>query len=259
MKLPLGNYNNVIPMNQGVSTPTAPVLLQQPLAAKEGGLIGLAIGGATTGSNPTVNNPMAGYSPEANYVRGRQVDLTPMSYNVAPVKYDTPAFNPNEALRLIQATADLGTRKMAGGGSLPDEIRMRGKKFSFFEPPFASNSLMSNSPMPMGRAEGGEVVGHNPEFFSEGGLGSMENRYVKGQGDGTSDSIPAMLANGEFVIPADVVSSLGNGSNDSGAAVLDEFLKTIRQHKTKAGKKGLPPDSKGALGYLLEAKRKARA
>jgi hypothetical protein len=100
--------------------------------------------------------------------------------------------------------------------------------------------------------------GHNPQFFSEGGLGQMKNTYVKGKGDGTSDSIAAMLANGEFVIPADVVSSLGNGSNDSGAKVLDEFLKTIRAHKRKADPKGLPPDSKGALGYLAAAKKKVK-
>ena len=100
--------------------------------------------------------------------------------------------------------------------------------------------------------------GHNPQFFSEGGLGFMKNTYVKGAGDGTSDSIAAMLANGEFVIPADVVSSLGNGSNDSGAKVLDEFLRTIRAHKRKANPKGLPPDSKGALGYLAAAKKKVK-
>jgi hypothetical protein len=100
--------------------------------------------------------------------------------------------------------------------------------------------------------------GHNPQFFSEGGLGAMKNTYVKGDGDGTSDSIAAMLANGEFVIPADVVSSLGNGSNDSGAKILDEFLQTIRAHKRKADPKGLPPDSKGALSYLAAAKKKAK-
>ena len=111
----------------------------------------------------------------------------------------------------------------------------------------------------IGKAEGGSIQNHNPEFFSEGGLGSMKNRYVKGKGDGTSDSIPAMLANGEFVIPADVVSSLGNGSNDAGATILDEFLKTIRKHKRAADVKKLPPDSKGPLGYLLEAKRKVKA
>jgi hypothetical protein len=109
-----------------------------------------------------------------------------------------------------------------------------------------------------GHSEGGEIEGHDPEFYSEGGLNSIKHTYVKGDGDGTSDSIPAMLANGEFVIPADVVSGLGNGSNDAGAKVLDEFLKVIRHHKRKADVNHLPPDSKGALGYLLEAKKKAK-
>jgi hypothetical protein len=105
-------------------------------------------------------------------------------------------------------------------------------------------------------AAGGQI--HNPEFFSEGGLNIIHHQYVQGAGDGTSDSVPAMLANGEFVIPADVVSALGNGSNDSGASVLHEFLKTIREHKQNHDAKHLPPDSKGALGYLLVAKNKAK-
>jgi len=109
------------------------------------------------------------------------------------------------------------------------------------------------------RAEGGSIPEHNPQFYSEGGLSSMENRYVAGEGDGTSDSVPAMLANGEFVIPADVVSSLGNGSNEAGASVLDQFLASIRDHKHSKGSKGLPPDSKGPLSYLTDAKRKAKA
>lgn len=109
-----------------------------------------------------------------------------------------------------------------------------------------------------GHAEGGEIEGHNPQFFSEGGLGSIENRYVQGEGDGTSDSVAAMLANGEFVIPADVVSKLGNGSNEAGAGVLDQFLVEIRKHAHSNGEK-LPPESKGPLGYLLDAKRKVKA
>jgi hypothetical protein len=107
------------------------------------------------------------------------------------------------------------------------------------------------------KAEGGTIEGHNPQFFSEGGL-SIEHRFVKGEGDGTSDSVPAMLANGEFVIPADVVSSLGNGSNEAGASVLDEFLKTIREHKRRADAKHLPPDSKGPLSYLQQAKKNVK-
>jgi hypothetical protein len=104
-------------------------------------------------------------------------------------------------------------------------------------------------------ADGGSIPGHNPEFFSEGGMG---NRYVKGNGDGTSDSVAAMLASGEFVIPADVVSGLGNGDNDAGAHVLDEFMKAIRAHKRAADPSELPEDSKGPLGYLQEALTKVR-
>ena len=107
-------------------------------------------------------------------------------------------------------------------------------------------------------AEGGQIE-HDPQFFSEGGLGTLDNRYVKGEGDGTSDSVPAMLASGEFVIPADVVSGLGNGDNDAGAAVLDEFMKAIRAHKRAADPSELPEDSKGPLAYLQEAMEKVRA
>jgi hypothetical protein len=104
-------------------------------------------------------------------------------------------------------------------------------------------------------ADGGSIPGHNPQFFSEGGMG---NRYVRGEGDGTSDSVPAMLASGEFVIPADVVSGLGNGDNDAGAHVLDQFMQAIRKHKRAADPSELPEDSKGPLSYLEEAMKKAK-
>jgi len=106
-------------------------------------------------------------------------------------------------------------------------------------------------------AAAGGPIGHNPEFFSEGG-NSIHNRYVKGDGDGTSDSVPAMLASGEFVIPADVVSGLGNGDNDAGAKVLDEFMMAIRKHKRAASPDELPEDSRGPLSYLQEALKKVR-
>lgn len=122
------------------------------------------------------------------------------------------------------------------------------------------NYILTGLPSYMqGKADGGHIEGHNPQFYSEGGLNSLENRYVKGDGDGTSDDVPAMLANGEFVIPADVVSKLGNGSNDAGANVLDEFLQVIREHAKRHDPKELPPDSKGALAYLAEAQQRAGA
>jgi hypothetical protein len=120
------------------------------------------------------------------------------------------------------------------------------------------NYILTGMPNIQAHANGGSIEGHNPTFFSEGGLGSIENRYVQGDGDGTSDSIAAMLANGEFVIPADVVSKLGNGSNEAGAGVLDQFLAEIRKHANSNGTK-LPPESKGPLAYLLNAKRTMKA
>jgi hypothetical protein len=105
-----------------------------------------------------------------------------------------------------------------------------------------------------GYAMGGEYQEHNPSFYSEGG---MENRYVEGDGDGTSDDVAAMLANGEFVIPADVVADLGNGSNDAGAKVLDQFLAAVREDKHSNNPDELPPNSKGPLAYLAQAQKKA--
>ena len=70
--------------------------------------------------------------------------------------------------------------------------------------------------------------------------------YLDGPGDGMSDSIkatidgkqPARLADGEFVIPADVVSGLGNGSSKAGAKVLYAMMDRVRQARTGNPKQG---------------------
>jgi hypothetical protein len=145
------------------------------------------------------------------------------------------------------------------GGGIPD-VSLR-PTFAQGKPQLTSG-FSKNIPHPQtgtiafqAHKAGGGIHEHRPEFFSEGGL---NHTFVQGDGDGTSDSVPAMLANGEFVLPADVVSSLGNGDNKSGAKVMDEFLKTVRSHKRDAAPGKLPPDSKGPLGYLLEAKKKVK-
>jgi hypothetical protein len=77
--------------------------------------------------------------------------------------------------------------------------------------------------------------------YSDGG------RMLRGPGDGMSDSIPASiggkqparLADGEFVVPADVVSHLGNGSTDAGARKLYKMMDKIR--KARTGKKKQAP------------------
>lgn len=76
--------------------------------------------------------------------------------------------------------------------------------------------------------------------YSDGG------RMLKGPGDGMSDDIPATiahkqparLANEEFVVPADVVSHLGNGSSEAGAKQLYKMMDRVRQARTGNKKQG---------------------
>ena len=94
-----------------------------------------------------------------------------------------------------------------------------------------------------------EMPKTNPMSMASGGLGSYSDggRMLKGPGDGMSDSIPAniggkqpaRLADGEFVVPADVVSHLGNGSTDAGAKKLYGMMDKIRTART--GKKKQAP------------------
>jgi hypothetical protein len=84
-------------------------------------------------------------------------------------------------------------------------------------------------------ARGGHLGG-----YSDGG------RMLKGPGDGMSDNIPASiagkqparLADGEFVVPADVVSHLGNGSTDAGAKQLYAMMNRVRKARTGNPKQG---------------------
>lgn len=82
---------------------------------------------------------------------------------------------------------------------------------------------------------------------------------VTGPGDGQSDDIPAMLADGEFVFPADVVAALGNGSTKAGSDKLYDMMHSIRAYHRSAKPKDLPPPAKQSpLDYLTKTARKAR-
>jgi len=76
-------------------------------------------------------------------------------------------------------------------------------------------------------------------------------RYLGGVTDGMADEVPAnvgedevRLSDGEFVIPADVVSHLGNGNSNAGAAFLHKFMNDIRQERTGNAKQGKEVDPK---------------
>ena len=99
--------------------------------------------------------------------------------------------------------------------------------------------------------------------YAQGGLGSLGGysdggRLLRGPGDGVSDSIPASigdrqparLADGEFVVPARIVSELGNGSTEAGARALYKMMARIQANRRKTtGKNSVAVDSK-AHKYL---------
>ena len=106
-----------------------------------------------------------------------------------------------------------------------------------------------------GEGVGGEGEGNGSQFahggiasLAHGGLGSLGGysdggRLLRGPGDGVSDSIPATigrkkqparLADGEFVVPARIVSELGNGSTEAGARKLYAMLARIQAGRKKS-------------------------
>lgn len=110
-------------------------------------------------------------------------------------------------------------------------------------------------------AQGGTRYGHNAHgalnVLEHSGKHRVDYRQgdaVTGIGDGQSDDIPAMLADGEFVIPADVVAALGNGSTKAGSDKLYEMMHNIRRHHRSAGPKDLPPPAKAPLEYIKSRK-----
>jgi hypothetical protein len=104
-------------------------------------------------------------------------------------------------------------------------------------------------------AAGGGMMG----YAMGGGLGSLGSysdggRLLKGPGDGVSDSIPATigekqqparLADGEFVVPARIVSELGNGSTEAGARKLYAMMDRVQKARGKTtGKNKVAADTR---------------
>jgi len=82
-------------------------------------------------------------------------------------------------------------------------------------------------------------------------MGGALSRYVEGGGTGRSDSIDAKLSDGEYVIDAETVSLLGDGSSKAGAKRLDQFRANVRKQKGRQLAKGkFSPDAKRPEEYI---------
>jgi hypothetical protein len=108
-------------------------------------------------------------------------------------------------------------------------------ELSFFDyAPRAALPTPVTTPVPSNPA--GPIMNQNdPMRFAKGGRSEFA---VNGAGTGRSDDIPAVLSDGEYVIDAETVALLGDGSNKAGAKKLDELRIKVRKHKGKKLAKG---------------------
>jgi len=164
---------------------------------------------AKTGYKPTGPNPFLGQAP---IPMGGAI---PMGGSLAG-QAGLPQYTYNQATRSYTPVAQAYT--------------------PFVQPATPAPILDSSS----GGGKAGGLMPYNLGGYSDGG------RLLKGPGDGMSDNIPASigdkqparLADGEFVVPADVVSHLGNGSTDAGAKKLYAMMDKVRTARTGNKKQG---------------------
>lgn len=217
----------------------------------EGGIASMAGGGA-----------MAGQAYPQGLLNSNTNDMpsqSPMNNNVVDGGYE-PAINTYTGSQVGPGMADGGiARFFGGGGTGPNgnnysmgamatrmnqqpQIQSRQSYYNQSEFNASPNTGQPNTqiyhPQYEDYAEGG-IAGYSLGGYAAGG----NPRLLKGPGDGMSDNIPATignkqparLADGEFVVPADVVSHLGNGSTDAGAKHLYNMMDKVR--KARTGKK----------------------
>ena len=143
-------------------------------------------------------------------------------------------------------TAQGGAQKEPEIPGLPELDPMR-RRVSYPGEGFGSGEYMYFNPNSMYAKEGGHI-----KQMQEGGIASIPQTegQVEGNGDGMSDEVygdiedqqEVALSKDEFIVPADVVSGLGNGSSNAGATKLYEMMERVRMART--GKKTQPEEIK---------------
>lgn len=164
------------------------------------------------------------------------IDYKPLSY-IEPAHY--ASVSDIKPLSMFDRSPFESGLQAAHGGHIKESMG-RHPELQEVDPRLLSMIMQS-----MSFQDGGKS--HVPEFIT-----GATGHYVKGKGDGQSDEIPAMLADGEFVWDADTVAQLGNGSSDAGAKFLDKFREAVRAHKRSAPNNKIPPKA-SPLQYVKEA------
>jgi hypothetical protein len=169
----------------------------------------------------------------------------------------TPYYSPEQAAQLNTNLGVAGyptgaLQKASGGVVAASNHYSYGKPVDPMEVMDVRQPPVSPNPDTQAVRNGGSMHPKGPLGvpMKDGRHDYREGAAVNGPGDGQSDDIPAMLADGEYVIDAELVSMLGNGSNKAGAQYLDKFRQAVREHKRSAPLDKIPPKTKSPLAYM---------
>ena len=181
---------------------------------------------------------------------GRSAALSSMGGGMGAAKYGLAALSP-----MLQAGE---AKPFDGGGPNPYEYTYDPNAQRYTRVPPGTRQRDILAPTTQMAAAGGPIeemsdrnqmetmMANGGQMFAAGGISNLGDysdggRLLKGPGDGVSDSIPATiadkrparLADGEFVVPARIVSELGNGSTEAGARKLYAMMDRVQKARGK--------------------------
>lgn len=208
----------------------------------------LGFGGATFGAPTALTGVMGGALPAAAATSGATSGIAKLAEAMGINKAaEMLGMNPTELMKLAGGVIAGGATALANRGSGNSAPLARTGFQGQIDPKkleYKGNNQYAARPVVKAAAGGGikglGMQGIAPIEYSAGG------KYLNGPGDGMSDNIKAniegkqeaRLADGEFVIPADVVSHIGNGSSNAGAKKLHAMMDRIREARTGNPKQG---------------------
>jgi hypothetical protein len=220
------------------------------------------IGGAATGAMSGMDNAVGRFATEHPYITSGGIGLAANMALDKPYEDTTPEdsgikskyrWNPNTYKAYLPRGNSFGT--FAAGGITDLD--------NYDQAPQMQNPGTLDIPNRNEVANNQGYMGDSVQMMAHGGISDLGGysdggRLLKGPGDGVSDDIPASiggkqparLAEGEFVVPARIVSELGNGSTDAGAKRLYQMMDRIQSDRRKTTGKGKFSDNPKAYKHL---------
>jgi hypothetical protein len=167
-------------------------------------------------------------------------------YSSSPLSFDKiRPVAPTSAQAWVQPVSNAGQASQVQplwSGLDPQTTALRAKRGGIISP--LSSNISTLSPDMIAGPDNKLYAKHQIRGFAVGGRGT-----------GQSDDIPTMLSDGEFVISADVVSALGDGSSKAGSDKLYTMMKEVRNRYRGADSSKIPPVARSPLEYMKSTRK----